>query len=247
VKKGVCLLLAATLSACGGGAVPPTVAPDATTTPPSGTAVEIEVAPEFIQGTIPGAPLMLLLTLVGGEEATLSVTGDGAEVTVAPERIGAGQVAEVTVVASPTDEEIEAGVTIVATADGGSSQVTRTFTVLPWPDDRGEQAREILALFAGWLGENRPELGIAEEIAVAGSFTAPLLLVVSHYTFWTDEWEMGLSWHVMVPPDDFAELYLRPREELTPTMAFRLGSWQTALETGAVDITEVPPPPEVVR
>lgn len=227
--------------------MPTTAAPDATTTPPSGAAVEIEVAPEFVQGTIPGAPLVLLVTLIEGDEARLSATGDGAEVSVAPDRIGAGEVAEVTVVASPTEEETELGVTIVATADGGTSEVNRTVTVLPWTDDRGQQAREILALFAVWLGENRPELGIAEEIAVTGSFTAPLLLVVSHYTFWTDEWEMGLSWHVMVPPDDFAELYLRPREELIPTMAFRLGSWQTALETGQVDITQVPPPPEVVR
>jgi hypothetical protein len=247
VKKGVCLLLAAAMSACGGGSVPTSAVPDATTLPPSDTPFEIRVAPEFVQGTIPGARLVLLVTVTGGEEATLSVTGEGAGVSVAPERIGPDEVAEVTVVASPSEEETELGVTIVATTDGGSSEVTRTVTVLPWPDDRGEQAREILALFAGWLGENRPELGIAEEIAVTGSFTAPLLLVVSHYTFWTDEWEMGLSWHVMVPPDDFAELYLRPREELTPTMAFRLGSWQTALETGEVDITEVPPPPEVVR
>lgn len=224
-----------------------TAAADATTTPQFGAAVEIEVAPEFVQGTIPGAPLVLLVTLIEGDEATLSATGDGAEVSVAPDRIGAGEVAEVTVVASPTEEETELGVTIVATADGGTSEVNRTVTVLPWPDDRSQQARGVLALFAVWLGENRPALGIAEEIAVTGSFTAPLLLVVSHYTFWTDEWEMGLSWHVMVPPDDFAELYLRPREELIPTMAFRLGSWQTALETGQVDITEVPPPPEVVR
>ena len=152
-----------------------------------------------------------------------------------------------TVVASPTDEEAEAAVTIAATAAGASSEVIRTVTVLPWPDDRAEQARETLALFAGWLGENRPELGVAEEIELTGSLTAPLLLVVSHYTFWSDDWEMGLSWHVMMPPDDFAELYLRPRGELAPTMAFRIGSWQTALETGEADITEVAPPPEVVR
>lgn len=51
----------------------------------------------------------------------------------------------------------------------------------------------------------------------------------------------------MVAPDDWAELYLRPRDSLTPTRAFRLSSWSTALGGGRVEITDVAPPAEVVR
>jgi hypothetical protein len=71
--------------------------------------------------------------------------------------------------------------------------------------------------------------------------------VVSHYEFTNDDYELGLSWHIMVPPDDWSELYLRPRDELNPTRAFRMSSWSAAMEGGEVEFTEVSPPAEVVR
>jgi hypothetical protein len=51
----------------------------------------------------------------------------------------------------------------------------------------------------------------------------------------------------MVAPDDWAELYLRPRDELRPTRAFRVSSWSAALAGEPVEFTEVAPPDEVVR
>lgn len=71
--------------------------------------------------------------------------------------------------------------------------------------------------------------------------------MVSHYTFYSPDWEVGAAWHIMVPPDDFAEVYLRSRGELRPSLGFRLDSWQTALEAGDLTITEIDPPMEVVR
>jgi hypothetical protein len=68
-----------------------------------------------------------------------------------------------------------------------------------------------------------------------------------HYVFFNDGWEVGVSWHIMIAPDDFAEAYLRPRGALRPTRRFRIGSYQTALETGFVEVTEVEPPAEVTR
>lgn len=245
IAPAVLMLLA---SACSGATPGPTSTSQVSTTSSDAVGPEILVSPEFLQGTIPGASLMLLVTLAGeSASADLSAQADGGEVTVAPASIVSGEVAEVTVVADPTDVESDLEISISAVAGGGETEVSRTVTVLPWADDRGRQAREILSLFTDWLAENRPDLGIAEELPITGTFTAPMLLVVSHYTFWTEQWEIGLAWHVMVPPDDFAEIYLRSRTEWEPTMAFRLGSWQTALETGDVDIAEVSPPAEVVR
>ncbi len=146
-----------------------------------------------------------------------------------------------------TATETELNITIEVATDDTTRTFTKTASVLPWDDDRGDQAAEILGLFTSWLAENRPEIGVTPETEFEGTYLAPQLLVVSHYGFFDDEWEIGLSWHVMIPPDDFSEIYLRPRSELRPTVAFRIGSWQTALDTGDFQIAEVEPPFEVVR
>ncbi|MDH5440147.1 MAG: hypothetical protein OEZ48_03915 [Candidatus Bathyarchaeota archaeon] len=40
------------------------------------------------------------------------------------------------------------------------------------------------------------------------------------------EWEIGVSWHVMIQPQDRARIYLRNRyTEATPSYAFELSSY----------------------
>lgn len=51
----------------------------------------------------------------------------------------------------------------------------------------------------------------------------------------------------MLPPDDGAEIYLRPRAEVASSHAFRLASQHAAREDGVVAIEEVASPVEVVR
>ena len=245
-------VMAFALGACDGSSGDTTRStPDTTTTSIPTTAPEIVVSPEFINGAIPGSRLVLLVTLAdqGPGPVTISADAPSAEVVVQPVSIGGSDVAEVTVVPAPTttDTDTDIDVTITAEQGGRTDVVTRTVTVVPWEDDRGDQAREILGLFDDWLAEEHPEFGITPNMEFEGTYTAPLLLIVSHYGFYSDDWEVGVSWHIMVPPDDFAELYLRPRGEVLPTHAYRIGSWQTALDTGEYDVTEIAPPPEVVR
>jgi len=219
-----------------------TSVPTTTITPDQG----VVFSPEFIQGAIPGELLVILVGNTDPGAATLTVTAEAtdASVSVDPSAIGGGEVAEVTVVPSSTD--IETQMSIHIEADDGQTH-SWTVDVLPWEDELEGQARDILLLFTTWLAEHRPDLGVTPKSELEGTFVAPELLVVSHYAFYSDEWELGLSWHIMLPPDDFSELYLRPRSELAPTMAFRIDSWQTALQSGSADIIEVPPPAEVVR
>jgi len=239
-------VLAVTLAACAGtsGATSTvTSSTDAAASP------EIVVSPEFINGVIPDSRLVLLAGLADTDQGPVAINAEvtGAEVVVEPPEISGSEVAEVTIVPEATTTETDLDVTITAAVGDQTFVVTRTVTVMPWEDDREDQARQILALFTGWIADAHPELGITDETAFDGTYTAPMLLVVSHYTFFSDDWEVGVSWHIMVPPDDFAEMYLRPRTGLAPTHAYRIGSWQTALDTGSVDVTEVPPPIEVVR
>ena len=249
------IILPLVLTGCAGASelATTTSAPTSTRPTPTTTAQSEEsvlVSPEFIQGAIPGERLVLLVGNADAEAGQLTIAADAtnASVTIDPSTIGGDQVAEVTVVPAATRTESETAITIdVVQENGQSLSWNRTVTVLPWDDDRGEQARDILALFTTWLAENRPELGVTPETEFEGTFLAPQLLVVSHYGFFSEEWEIGLAWHVMLPPDDFSEIYLRPRSELRPAMAFRINSWQTAQESGSAQVSEVAPPAEVVR
>jgi hypothetical protein len=246
--------MAMALGACDGSSGDTTSSmsePTTTSTPTTDPVAtpEIVVSPEFINGALPGSRLVLLVALAVQGLGPVTITADApsAEVFVQPTTIGGSDVAEVTIVPAPTTTDTDIGVTITAEQGGRTAVVTRTVTVVPWEDDRGDQAREILGLFDDWLAEEHPEFGITTDTEFEGTYTAPLLLIVSHYGFYSDDWEVGVSWHIMVPPDDFAELYLRPRDGLRPTAAYRIGSWQTALDTGEYEVTEIAPPPEVVR
>lgn len=221
---------------------------DLPTTSPT-VAPEILLLPEFVRGVIPGAQLLLLVTPADPAAGPIVITAEapGAEVTVEPAEISGTQIAEVTIVPLEAASDSVLTATITASAGGQSRSVTREMNVLPWDDDRGEQGAQILGLFTPWLAENHAELGITPDTVFSGTHVAPELLVVSHYLFLNEEWEAGVSWHIMIPPDDFAELYLRPRDEMRPTRAFRIGSWQTALETGEYEVEEVTPPADVVR
>jgi hypothetical protein len=246
-------LLLTLVAACDGSATPATSSSPATSTRPGPVTTTpvgpVVVSPEFIQGAIPGAQVVLLVSQNDetAGAAVVTASAPGATVEVRPSEISGTQVAEVTVVPDATGTETELTITIEVATDDTTHTETRTTPVLTWEDDRAEQAREILGLFTSWLAENRSDLGITLETEFEGTLLAPQLLVVSHYGFFNDEWEIGLSWHVMIPPDDFSEIYLRPRSALQPTLAFRVGSWQTALDTGDYQIAEVEPPFEVVR
>jgi hypothetical protein len=211
----------------------------------------LSVSPEFVQGVIPGALTGVLAKITNEEPTdapvTITASADRATVTVSPPEIRAGEIAEISIVADPATSERPLILTVTARRGDNEETVTRATTVFTWKDDRGAYAGRLLDVFIAWLAENRPELGIGPDSEFAGSMVAPGLLIVSHYCFMSDEWELGLSWHVMVPPDDWSDLYLRPRDEAAPTLAFRLASQAGALEADVIDIAPIQAPIEVMR
>jgi hypothetical protein len=209
---------------------------------------ELRVGPEFVQGMIPGVECPLLVTIESDSDdpVTIAAMAEGATVAVDPVRLTPGEVGEVRLVAGPVSEEALVRVVVAAARDGLSQEVTKETVALPWTDTVSGEARDLFGVFATWLEANRPELGITAGTWWEGAPVAPQLLVVSHYLFESADYEAGLSWHIMIPPDDWAEVYLRPRDEPAPTVAFRLSS-RAAAESGTVEIVEIPPPLEVVR
>lgn len=72
---------------------------------------------------------------------------------------------------------------------------------------------------------------------------APQILVVEHYLFRSLFWEMEISKHVMIPPYDWVQVYLRPRNQITPIWSAKIDS----LTLDNTSIYEIEPPTEIFR
>jgi len=230
----------------------------ATLLPTSGEADEntafhinvIPETPEQINGdyvfkySIAGQHFVFLVTITDeGQEGQLpvhiSAKAPGAEVVIYQQDIVEGQVAEVVVI--PTQASI--GKTIKVTITGKQGKLTDkkvvSFKVVEGEDDRQEYAGELLDKFVSWLATNDPELGITEDTAWNGTMVSPVWLVVSHYLFFSEEWEVHISWHIMIPPYDWAKIDLRHRfDELEPSYAFEISSLNATSEPVPTEVPE---------
>jgi len=194
----------------------------------------LQVTPERIEDSIAGQKCVFLVVVADegrgsgeGKAVDISATAPDSAVTVDPQAIIPGQVAEVTVI----PDEASAGSTLTVDVSGerGGLKQTETVTVkvgegkdMPWP-----YAEEVRDSFIPWLATNHPELGITNETEWTGTIVYPGILVVSYYLFFSEDWEMGVRWHVTRVPDDWAEIYLRKRfTETQPSLGFKIDSYK---------------------
>lgn len=233
----------------------------------------MQVVPESIEDSVPGQRCVFLVTVenkVYGQygEVSISATVEGATVTVNPMVIIPGQVAEVTVIPDelimggmvpvPDNgrepiEPIEPGpdtdrtLTVTITGERVGIEHVETVTIVVGgamgPEELLLTARSMRDRFPPWLAANHPELGITSETEWVSSIVRPHILVVMYYLFFSEEWEMGVRWHVTIPPHDWAEIYLRHRTtEMVPSHAFKISSL-----TAEDDPQAVTPPESVWR
>jgi len=207
----------------------------------------INVIPEQLNGdSIAGQHCVFLMTITDeGQEGQLpvriSATAPGAEVFIYQQDIVEGQVAEVVVIPEQASIGTTIEVTITGTRGSASDEKVVSFNVAEGEDDRQEYAGELLDRFVPWLATNHPELGITDDTAWNGTMVSPVWLVVSHYLFFSEEWEVHIEWHIMVPPDDWAKIDLRHRfDELEPSYAFKISSVNATSEPVPIE------PPETV-
>ena len=205
----------------------------------------INVIPEQLNGdSIAGQYCVFLVTITDeGQEGQLpvriSATAPGSEVVIYQQDIVEGEVAEVVVI--PTQASIGKTIKVTITGNRGSSTDKKvvSFEVAEGEDDRQEYAGELLDRFVPWLATNHPELGITDDTAWNGTMISPIWLVVSHYLFFSEEWEVHISWHIMVPPYDWAKIDLRHRfDELEPSYAFEISSLNATSEPVAIEVPE---------
>jgi len=200
----------------------------------------LNVVPGKMNDTIPEQRCVLLVGAADGEaegefEGTVHITASapGATVIVEHQDITPGQLAEVTVIPQHSDVPMcscqdgrKIWVTINGEAEGCAKWVLAPITVTSEEEDLvGPEAAPVRDLFIPWLAENHPELGITAETDWTGTIVTPHILVVTHYLYFSDEWEMHVFWHVMMPPYDWARIELRRRfAETAPSLAFEIPS-----------------------
>jgi len=169
-----------------------------------------------------------LLGVVGrGEAVKISAKAPSglAEATVQPGSVMPGGFAELTVIPTTASVPSVLTVTIAAERRGLTESATVSVNVLQGEDGLGEPAVGMRERFVPWLVANHPELGITNETEWTGTIVNPNILVVMHYMFLSYEWEMYVTWHVTIPPYDWARIYLRHRfTETRPSYAFEISS-----------------------
>jgi hypothetical protein len=196
--------------------------------------------------SIAGQHFVFLVTITGeGQESQIpvhiSATALGAEVVIYKQDIFEGEVAEVVVVPAQASIGTTIDVTITGNRGSVSDEKIVSFEVAEGEDDRQEHAEELLDRFVSWLETNHTELGITDDTVWNGTMVSPVWLVVSHYLFFSAEWEVHLSWHITVPPNDWARIDLRHRfDELEPSYAFEISSVNATSEPVPIE------PPETV-
>jgi len=225
-----------------------TITQTVTTTAGKIAPYSMQVIPEQIRGESIVGQMVVFLVVVAdegegvgrGEAVSLSATAAGS-VAVDPQAIAPGQVAEVAVI--PDEASVGENVTLTVRGERGGLDLTEavTFGVAEGEDARGPEATALRDRFVAWLAVNHPELGITEQTEWTGTIVSPIWLVVSHYLFFSDDWEMHVSWHVMIAPYDWAKIDLRHRfTEARPSYAFEISSVSADEEPHAID------PPESV-
>jgi hypothetical protein len=203
--------------------------------------------PTAIRMAIPGSKYCFLVVVDdaagSGSPVTIDATATRASVaSIEPRELAPGVVGEIWVVADPATSEVSGVLTVSGIRDGSSATVTRTIAVFPMADERAVDAQPHFERWVAWLAAERPELGIDADTGWEPVFVSTLL-VVSHYSYWSDEWEMTIAWHNMIAPDDWADVFLRHRgTETTPSIAFRIDS-----VSGATVPHPIQPPTELVR
>jgi hypothetical protein len=224
-----------------------------TTTPTSPIPFSIDVIPVHMEDTIAGQSCVFLATVANEGSVTgeakpvnISATATDAKVTVGPQAIAPGSVAEVVVVPEVilgSDEESRAlTVTVNGERDGLKKTEMVTLKVVDGEDSVFETAANMRDKFILWLAENYPELNITSETEWTGTIVLPNIEVLDYYLFFSKEWEMGIRWNATTESsEDWVRIYLRQRTvEVSPSYAFEISSVSAQEEPQAIE------PPESV-
>lgn len=145
----------------------------------------------------------------------------------------------------PTSSNLNQCIEVKLTFTSGLTVTTDSafLYIWNWISDKEEYAIEMRDVFVDYLALNYPEFGINETTEWTPIYNTAGILIVTHYLFMSEQWEMEVAWHVMTPPSDWVHVYLRQRCDLTPSWGGEIVSWSSDNDA----INEVDPPIEIYR
>ena len=115
--------------------------------------------------------------------------------------------------------------------------------IITWTQRNISEVIGMRDAFISHFAINEPTFNINGSTIWNGLDNAPQILIVEHYLFRSEFWEMELSRHVMIAPYDWVKVYLRPRNQIIPVWAGMIASWSSGNHT----IVEMDPPPMIYR
>jgi hypothetical protein len=127
----------------------------------------------------------------------------------------------------PTADDVGETFSIEVRAETSDLEATATLSgeVVDWEDEGSEYSDPLLATFLTYIQENHAELDLGPETMWTENWDPnPQTLVVNHRAYLSETWHLYLGWHVTIPPDDWAYLLVRRRDEPEPQIAFCLPS-----------------------
>jgi len=92
--------------------------------------------------------------------------------------------------------------------------LTLEIEMINWPSNNLPDAIIKRDELINWLENEHPEFGSFTGENCYAYITYPGHLVVEHWTFLYENWEMRICYHVMIPPYDWSMLYLRKHGEV---------------------------------
>ena len=201
----------------------------------------LQVTPNYMRDSVIGQKCIFLVTVTnesdgGAVSLSVSVQKMGSA-SVEPTAIKPGEVAEVTVIPNMTSDDENMTVVITGRRGDIEEQVAANILVNEGEidDELKEMATKIQDLFVPWLSE----FGISNETEWEPVLICPHIMVVMYYTFYSEEWEMGVCWHVTIEPHNWARIYLRHRfNETKPSHAYEISTWTSPGEPHDWDLPE---------
>ncbi|TFF95588.1 hypothetical protein EU546_03025 [Candidatus Thorarchaeota archaeon] len=127
----------------------------------------------------------------------------------------------------PNSSHIDHCIEIEATLSSGgvTTRDTAKLDVLNWSAAELPPVVEMRDVFVDFLSAQHAEFGVNDTVSWTPIYNGAGVLVVGHYLFRSDQWEMSVSWHVTIQPHDWAQTYLRHRSVLQPSWAGKIESW----------------------
>jgi len=138
-----------------------------------------------------------------------------------------------------TNTRVSLGVSV----DTFQTQVSVIVSCINWTQNLPSEVIEIKNYFVNYFIDNISSFNVEENNSLEFMGNAPQVLVVEHYLFRTDFWEIEIARHVMIAPYDWVTAYIRPRNTYQPNWAGKIFSWSSGNHT----ILEIEPPENVFR